>query len=224
MTTAILACLALASPQQATPHRQFLDKLAAAKHLRFRVERTTTYQSLPDDPRRFVLLSGTMTVAKDGRWLWEREDGWALLFDGKEAYKTAAGTDWYEETLAVDAQGEEITKDRLKTLLLGLDPFFHGAWKGVPGSQDWWGARLLTWQDRKVLSLVRPKTAGDVRDARDGDMAAGTWLYVDAKSLAPILAESWDSNSQDRTEEQATYTSFEFDPPGAEAALTKKAS
>jgi hypothetical protein len=222
MTTVVLACLALAAPQQASPHRQFLDKLATATFLRFHVERTTILQSLPDDPRVVNRLSGTMTLAKDGRWLWEREDGWAQFFDGKQGYKTDVGSDWYEETDIVDTQGHEITKEHLEDLLLGLDPFFQRAWKGVRGREDWWGAGKADWPDQDVVMLVRPKSADQVRDARDGSTAAGVWLYVDAKTLRPLLAETWDSSSQDRSEEHAKYSNFEFDPPGADALLTKK--
>lgn len=227
MTATILACLALTAPQQPTPqqptpHRQFLDKLVAAKFLKFHFERTITHQSLPDDPRPVVLLAGTMTLARDGRWRWDREDGWSLLHDGRETYKTATGSEWYEETVALDSQGTVIDEGHVRELFLGLDPFLNGAWKGVRGSQDWWGAGNTDWSGQDVLVLVRPKTAADVRDARNGDLTAGVWLYVDARTLNPLHAESWDSNSQDRREDTARYTKFEFDPPGAEAALTKK--
>lgn len=192
--------------------RDMLDKLARAKYVSFEVTVETAYVSLPDDPVIKTRLKGRIIYENSGRWRWSKPDGWDILFDGKAYFRTAMGSAWREPCRPFDLLGEPLDSTALRKLLIGLGPFFNGRWKGVKGEQDWIVVHLGQ-TDR--MGIGQPKSASDISDTRAGVMAAASYLYFDPKTLTPLNAEYWDSQSQDRTEQRVTYIDFQFDPPGA---------
>ncbi len=222
-----LLAWALIAPTDPTPqvlHRQALDKLARANFVSFTVNASQSNVALPEPGVQHPFVKGKILLAKDGRWYWEREDCWAFLFDGKLTWKTAKGSGWFEEAGATSLSGSRVDTASLRAHLIGMEIFLDGKWKGVRGQEDWVGAGLLEdWDSRGPALIVgRPKSRVQIRATREGDLAAGYYLYFDKATLLPMAGETYSSSSYDREEVHVDYSDVRYDPPGAEQILVRK--
>lgn len=220
----IFAAITVAFAQNASgqgAHQGALDKLARAKYISFTVRSLTANVALPEPTVEQPFVVGKMTLAKDGRWLWEREDGWAILFDGQKAWKTVPGTTWFEPIEPRSLSGSLIDDSALKANLIGIEIFLSGRSKGVQGLQDWVTAGFSDEDGARCPLIGRPKSPGQVKAVRGGDPTAGFFLAFDPKTLAPIRGWEMSSSSYDRTEIHVHYSDFRYDPVDAESKLKR---
>lgn len=202
-------------------HQKALDLLAKAKYVSFTVRSSTANVALPEPTVEQPFVVGKMLLAKDGRWLWEREDGWSFLFDGRQTWRTASGTTWFEPVELRSLSGGLIDASALKANLIGIEVFLNGRWKDMPGLQNWVAAGSTDEDGKRMLLVGRPKSAGRARAVREGDPTAGYFLQFDAQTLTPTHGWEMSSSSYDRTEVHVQYSDFRYDPVDAEARLRR---
>jgi len=202
-------------------HEKALNLLANAKYVSFTVRSSTANVALPEPPVEQPFIVGKLLLAKDGRWLWEREDGWSILFDGRQAWKTAIGTAWYEPIDPRSLSGGPIDLPALKAHRIGIEIFLNGRWKGVPNLENWVGAGSAEEDGKRMVLVGRPKSANRVKAVREGDLTAGFFLQFDERTLAPTSGWEMSSSSYDRTEIHVQYSDFRYDPADAESKLKR---